>query len=247
MKMKSLSFPSIALGRGLVAILAIALVAVLVPAPDATAGSAGDDCSLYQIAAGRSPVLHVVNGAGEFKIAKRGDRVRVWHGGDRVPPSRLSRVGSILRVQDQGGETVLMVGVFGGYGRDGQLAYSQELDPWSLLSRYGLTTNEPEDEVAELLDVDPRRAVAVNEICADRPAAAAGLRHSDVIVGIAGERATDADELVQRVAGASEGETVELTVERRGGPQRVAMVAGPVGAWPDVAALESHLLKVVNE
>lgn len=229
------------------AIALLALSFALLPVSGAVADSSVDDCSLYKISTGRSPILHVVNGVGEFKIAKRGDQLKVWQDGDRIPESHLSREGSILKILDGDGETLLMVGVFRGFSRDGQLAYSQDLDPWSLLSRFGLTTDEPEKSVAELLRVDPRRSLAVDKICADRPAAAAGLRSSDLIVGIEGQRFSDAAELVRRAAAASPGETVELTVERRDGQQKVALVAAPMGDWPSNGVLESHLLQVVNE
>ena len=238
------------LAAALLTPIAAVLVAVALVVPAAFADGAASlegECSLYRVATGRSPRLALVNGNGEFVVTKQRSRLRVWHDGERVPERNLDRQGPILRVTDDDGQMLVMVGVFTGFSRDGQLVYSPDLDPYSLLNRFGLKTDEPDDDLAEHLDLDPRRVLAVDEVCAGRPAERAGLRRADVILGIAGERALDAVDLERRVAAQAAGDSVELEIGRQGGVQRVELVAGPVGEWPSDEELASHLRRVVNE
>lgn len=208
---------------------------------------AGDDrpCSKVVVAAGRAPELQVVNGRGHLHAVKRGSRVTVELDGRRVPPSRLVRRGSILEVRDERGEIAFMIGVFGGFRHDGQLAYTADLDPWSLRNRYGFTTSRASDELRKHLGLLRKEVLGVGEVCAGSPAASAGLSEGDLIVGLDGGRVAAA--ALERAAGAAAGERLLLDVVRAGRERRVELAAQPVGAWPGAAELERYLRKVVHE
>lgn len=228
----------------------LALAALLVPVvagADGVATTSQDRCTTYRIAAGDSPELRVSNAHGLLQVTKRGRRVRVWHDGQRVADERLRREGPILRVLDDDGRTLYMVGIFGGYGSSGQLAYTPDLDPWSLTGRFGLETDEPDEELAAHLGVERHRTLAVTEVCEGRPAARAGLLESDLIVAVDGHRFDDAGKMVQAAASAPADEAVELEIVRRGERDRVSVVADPVAEWPSAGELESYLRHVVND
>jgi hypothetical protein len=226
--------------------IALALAATLL-AGGALADHAASDqpCSKFVMAAGRSPDLQVVNGRGELRAVKRGSRVNVELNGERVPASRLERRGAILEVRDEQGEIAFMIGVFGGFGRDGQLAYTPDLDPWSLRNRYGFTTTRASNDLREHLGLRHGEALGVGEVCAGSPAASVGLSERDLIVGLGGRRVGSA--ALERAAGAAAGERLLLDVVRAGSEHEVELAAAPVGTWPSAAELESYLRMVVHE
>lgn len=220
---------------------------VVLTALSTTGAAAAEDlpCSKFIVAAGRSPELRVVNGRGELRAVKRGSRVVVELDGRRVPASRLQREGDILKVRDADGDLAFMIGVFGGYGRDGQLAYTPDLDPWSLRNRYGFTTAEVREDVVRHLRLERREPIGVGEVCHGSAAESAGLSDRDLIVGLGGDGV--GAEALERAAGAAAGQPLLLNLLRAGRPHRLQLAAGPVGGWPSAAELERYLRAVVHE
>lgn len=206
---------------------------------------AENPCSKLVVAAGRSPELQVVNGRGRLHATKRGSRVTVTLDGERVPKSRLQHRGSILEILDDSGEIAFMIGVFDGFGRDGQLAYTPDLDPWSLRNRYGFTTTRPSRELNEHLGLRRDEALGIGEICAGSPAASEGLSERDLIVGLGEDDV--APSVLERAAAAAAGEVLSLQVLRAGRPHRIELAAAPVGPWPSADELERYLRVSVHE
>lgn len=80
----------------------------------------------------------------------------------------------------------------------------------------GVRVDELDREAADSLGLDEVRGARVLEVLDDSPAAEAGLRDDDVIVGFDGEDVRSAAELVRLVRETPQGREVELRVVRAG-------------------------------
>ncbi len=81
----------------------------------------------------------------------------------------------------------------------------------------GIQINPVTPEDAEYVGLDEIRGVRVDDFSADGPAEAAGIRRGDIIVELDGERVDYVGQLQQLVGFRHPGETVRVTVVRRGG------------------------------
>jgi hypothetical protein len=219
--------------------------AALAPAAGlpASAGPASlDPCSDFAIAAGSVPDLIVVNGHGRLAVWKKGGRLSATLNGADVPPSRLRREGSILYVRGAAGENLFMIGVFGGFAADGQLAYTPDLDPDSLKGRFGIKVEPASDELASRLSLDARQALVVAKVCAQTP-----LAPADVIVGVDGRRPATVSLLQRAALGKRAGEELRLSVMRNGRVEEISLVAAPAKPWPTPEELASYLRQVVHD
>lgn len=93
--------------------------------------------------------------------------------------------------------------------------------------RIGLTT-EPIPEILRAhLDPEPFAGLMITSVAQGLPADKAGLRLNDLIVGIAGQPLATQLALQEKVAQCEIGETIYLTILRRGSEQDLAVVAEP--------------------
>jgi serine protease Do len=84
---------------------------------------------------------------------------------------------------------------------------------------------EPED--AELVGLKEAKGVVVNDFSPDEaesPAKAAGIQPGDVIVAVDGEPVEDVPQLQQKVGFKKPGETIQVTVVRKGGERKTVSV-----------------------
>lgn len=88
---------------------------------------------------------------------------------------------------------------------------------------------------ARALGLQPPVGLIVIDLARDGPAAQAGLRVADIIVGIVGERRVPAEDVDRYIMRARPGSTVGLLVYRKGKPVEVPVV---VGARPRPAGTE---------
>jgi hypothetical protein len=200
-------------------------------------------CSEIAVVAGSKAELKVANGYGKFLIRKSGDGVVVSRDGKLVEKARVQRDGKIVRVQE-GAETLLQIGVFQGFN-GGQLAYTPDLDPASVKSRFGVEVGSLGDELAQHLGLDPDKALAISEVC-DGPSTAK-LKAGDVIVAVDGHQPVS-EAILQKAGGAMKpGEVLRLTILRGGRSEEVSLAAGPEKPRPTAQALETYLRQAVNE
>jgi len=213
----------------------VAIVAQLAAAPPAGLFGREDDCRRFLVATGDAPALHVVNGHGALEVSKRHRRVGVSLDGRELDPAAIRRAGPILTVLDDGGQPLLMLGVFRGGVGDGQLVYTPDLDPSTAEARFGLRS-EPADG-----------ARRVSKVCSGLPADLAGLAPHDVIVRVDGQAPVTEQLLHESAAAKAEGERLHLTIVRNGEQREIVLTAGPAPAWPEPEQLESYLRGVIGD
>jgi serine protease Do len=90
----------------------------------------------------------------------------------------------------------------------------------------GVSIQSLTPEVAKALHIEPNQGVLVAEVTPDSPAAQAGVRRGDVIVGFNGEAVKEAHELPAAVAKTPVGEHATLTLQRNGKTQNVPVTIG---------------------
>ncbi len=99
----------------------------------------------------------------------------------------------------------------------------------------GMGLQELDPDMARALKVSPELTGAVvSQVYAGLPAAEAGLRSSDVIVGLDGSPVKSSDELVRTIGTRRPGEVVKLSVIRDGKEKSVSVT---LGERPDEKAL----------
>lgn len=80
----------------------------------------------------------------------------------------------------------------------------------------GVSIQPVTDDLAEGLDLKEAKGALVSEVIAGSPAAAAGLKQGDVILGFAGKPVKELRDLTRGVAGSPIGQTQALVVWRQG-------------------------------
>jgi serine protease Do len=90
----------------------------------------------------------------------------------------------------------------------------------------GVSIEPMTPELASKLGLKEARGVVVNAVVTNSPAARAGLRPGDVIVGLNGEPVTDGNTLRNRVASTAPNSQVNVTILRDGREQQVQVTLG---------------------
>lgn len=90
----------------------------------------------------------------------------------------------------------------------------------------GVSYQSVTDDIAESFGLDRARGVLVANVVADGPAAKAGLKRNDIIVGFAGQDVPDLRRFPRLVANARVGSTVDVTVWRQGKEQPLKLRIG---------------------
>ncbi|MHC5209090.1 MAG: PDZ domain-containing protein [Planctomycetota bacterium] len=150
-----------------------------------------------------------------------------------VPAERIVRDGDRLRILSPEGETLFDVGVASrgvgialsaGPGRysvsipDAGDLWAEQADARITTSRklIGVTTTPVDAGLAAQLDVDPEQAFVINQVTEGMPAEQAGVRPWDVVVKIDGEGPGTVERLRSALSDKEEGETVRLSILRKG-------------------------------
>ncbi len=200
-------------------------------------------CGEVAVVSGPRAELKVANGYGAFLVRRKGDGVVVLRDGKTVDPARLQRSGKIVSLQERG-KNLLQIGVFRGYG-GGQIAYTPDLDPASVKSRFGVEVEPLGDELARHFGLDSGEALSISAVC--EGASDSKLRAGDVIVAVEGHKPVS-EAVLQKAGGALKaGESLRLTILREGHPEEVSLQAGPEKPRPTPEALETYLLQAVKE
>jgi serine protease Do len=87
--------------------------------------------------------------------------------------------------------------------------------------RLGVTIQPITSELAESLKLESIAGALINDVQADGPAAAAGVKRGDVITAINGEPVADGNALRNRIAQLGPGGKAELTIVRNGRMQKL--------------------------
>ncbi len=104
----------------------------------------------------------------------------------------------------------------------------------------GVSFQPVSDEIADAVGLDQARGALVAEVLDGGPAAAAGLRQGDVIIGYDGEPLEEAGNLPERVAETASGSTVPVTVWRNGEEETLEVTIGTPPEEAELAALQQE-------
>lgn len=99
----------------------------------------------------------------------------------------------------------------------------------------GISSQELDPDLAEAFGITDGRGVIVSEVSPDSPAATAGLRHGDVIVGFNGRPVGTKDEMRLAIAQSAPGATITLRVVREGKPLDIEVILGRLDEGTDAA------------
>lgn len=97
----------------------------------------------------------------------------------------------------------------------------------------GVKIQSVDDNAAKAVGLDSAKGALVGEVFADGPAAKAGLKTGDIILGVNGAEVKDSADLLQKIASLAPGDKVTLDIWRSGKTISANLVLGERGA--DVA------------
>ncbi len=90
----------------------------------------------------------------------------------------------------------------------------------------GVTIQDIDENTAKALGLQNTQGSLVTSVLEGQPAAKAGVKTGDVITAVGGEKIEDSNQLLRRVAAIKPGESVELTLMRKGSPVTVSVTLG---------------------
>ncbi|WP_188260012.1 DegQ family serine endoprotease [Azospirillum tabaci] len=102
----------------------------------------------------------------------------------------------------------------------------------------GVKIQEISPEIAESVGLSQPKGALVAEVTPDSPAAKAGVRQGDVILAYGGKPVNTLRDLTRRVADTKAGDTVDMTVVRKGKETTLTAHIAPLPAEQRVAAAE---------
>jgi hypothetical protein len=157
-------------------------------------------------------------GEHSIMVEQKDGEVVIKENGVVVPEERLERRGDSLLVLDEGGNPIHQVVL----DEEGRAVFARSLrpdDPGLVTRRtlrLGITVGEVDRALAAQLGLEEGRGILVRSVQKDSAAEKAGLRDYDVIIRIDDEPIERVDALRQRLRGMEEGESLRLTLMRRG-------------------------------
>ena len=237
--------------------------------PAATSASASSD----------SRISVTLNGEAWTIVRREGD-LSISIDGEAAPADRIQRRGSQYRLLGRDGETVaqLMVGPSGnlrfqsvsgearedrgarppqprGDDRPERREQRERSQPGSI----GITLSRVPEIAAEQLGVDPEAVVLIGRVRPDGPAKNAGLQLFDVITAVDGRAPVTREMIRDHVRRKHAGDTVTLTILRRGESQEIDVTLAPVeheivdrrpgarrwiiGEWDELRSLVRELIE----
>jgi Do/DeqQ family serine protease len=102
----------------------------------------------------------------------------------------------------------------------------------------GVTAQGLTSDMAKSLGLATVHGAIVNEVTADSPAASAGLKAGDVILGVNGKSISDSNDLRNRISSLAPGSHVDLAIQRDGHEQKLtATLAETTANAPESAAV----------
>ena len=205
------------------------------------------DCESYSIAIGDEPAFEIDNGHGRFGVTRQGDRIAVTRDGRTVAASLVEREGDLLRIADESGATVLMLGVFGPERKvPRQLVYSPDIDPATVNRRYGFAVEPLDAKSGRQTGLDPGAVAVVAKVCPKGSANEGGLLEDDIIVRADGSEPVTPQLLARQAVSKAQGTALRLTVYRGGRETDVSLAASQPAEWPAPADAEAYLLRALD-
>ena len=116
----------------------------------------------------------------------------------------------------------------------------EELKTGGKISRgwLGVQIQDVSDDIAKAVGLDEPRGALVSAVMPDSPAARAGVKAGDVIVGWAGEEVKDIRDLVRKVAFTKAGLSVDTVVWRNGGRKSLTVLVAESGTQQASASVD---------
>lgn len=163
-----------------------------------------------------------VNGT-SIEVTNENGEVTVKLNGEVVDDSRLRRNGNMLEILDEDGNVIQKVFES---GRAGTGIYRFQPSPGAAAlsgkrPTIGVQMEPVSEALAYTLDIDGARSILVGGVIEGQPAEQAGLERFDVIIGVDGSDGVSMTELRAIVAQKKAGDTLDLSVLRRGRPQSI--------------------------
>lgn len=178
-------------------------------------------------------IMRSADGDDTFEITIKGDKITAKKNGNAIPADRIRRSGDAIEIldksgnversfsmpQQQGGAVVVGPGgrtatMFGAGGAVAPEPPAPPMPPAKVM--IGINMSEPSEALLEHLGLDAGSCVQVDRVIEGLPAAKAGLKVKDLIVAVDGKRPVTPDSLRATLNEKEPGDTVELTVLRRG-------------------------------
>lgn len=163
-----------------------------------------------------------VNGT-SIEVVNENGEVTVKLNGEVVDDSRLRRDGNVLEILDEDGNVIQKVYESGRTGK-GIYRFQPSREGNALAGKrptIGVRMEPVSEALAYTLDIDGAQSILVGGVVEGQPAAQAGLQRFDVIIGVDGSQGVSMDELRAIVAEKKAGDTLDLSVLRRGRPQMI--------------------------
>ena len=171
-------------------------------------------------AADNSTSIHIVtadSGEHEYKIRVEDGKVTILQDGKPVPDDRILRHGNSRIVLDENGKVIYQAII----DDDGELSYASSVisiprPPKMASGLYlGVVIGDVDEALAAQLGLDGQ-GILIRSVIDDSPAAKAKLKEYDIITTVDGKPVSALSDLRAHLAKAEEGDTLKLTVLRKG-------------------------------
>jgi len=157
-----------------------------------------------------------------YVVQKLGAQWKILEDGDPLPEDRIIKHGNTRIVLDDDGRVVYQCLV----DDEGNVIYSSTVPSgkphsWAIAKMnqglyLGVTIGEVDDAMAAQLGLDEDEGILVRSVIEDSPAEKAGLKAYDIITRIDDEQVNDISDLRKKLREIKEGDTITLTVLRKG-------------------------------
>jgi hypothetical protein len=207
---------------------------------------------------------------GTYTVRVEGDQTTVERDGKAIPAERVRRSADKVEVLDESGNVTksFRLNVVAGSrvpvppGAAGAIAGRQpQADGWRELARggggwsrspgvalveppsvmIGITMADPEPQLLEHLGLDVESGILIETVVEGLPAEKAGVKRSDLIIEIDGQKPATQQKLRETLRGKKAGDTLELKLVRKGDAPKVvklelvAFEEGRLGTAPTTA------------
>ncbi|MYL85250.1 Do family serine endopeptidase [Desulfovibrio aerotolerans] len=90
----------------------------------------------------------------------------------------------------------------------------------------GVTIQDIDENTAKALGLENTKGSLITSVIDGQPAAKAGIKTGDVITAVANQKIDNSNDLLRRVAAIRPGESIELSITRKGSPVTVSVTLG---------------------